>query len=137
MKHRGSPIRRAALVAVAALAATSAAGAPVSAQEGGQVEIFSYWTAGGEADGLNAIQEVFSAAHPDVEIVRRGRVDQGSERPLEQVGAVEGRDEDVESHSLRGGERRAHPCHPTCNGSSGTRCRAVLACGLHQGAQDA
>ena len=34
-----------------------------------QLEIFSWWTAGGEAEGLNAMFEVFSAEHPDVEIV--------------------------------------------------------------------
>lgn len=32
------------------------------------LEIFTYWTAGGEADGLAAIQQVFSAEHPDVKI---------------------------------------------------------------------
>ena len=69
MRHPGGSVRRAAWLAVAAITAASIGGAPVSAQEGGQVEIFSYWTAGGEAEGLNAIQEVFSAAHPDVEII--------------------------------------------------------------------
>lgn len=34
-----------------------------------QLEIFSWWTAGGEADGLNAMYEVFSAQYPDVEII--------------------------------------------------------------------
>lgn len=34
-----------------------------------QLEIFSWWTAGGEADGLNAMYEVFAAQHPDVEII--------------------------------------------------------------------
>ena len=34
-----------------------------------QLEIFSWWTAGGEADGLLAMYDVFSAQHPDVEIV--------------------------------------------------------------------
>ncbi|MFP4344917.1 MAG: ABC transporter substrate-binding protein [Anaerolineales bacterium] len=37
-----------------------------SAQE---LEIFSWWTAGGEADGLNAMYEVFKERHPDVEII--------------------------------------------------------------------
>ncbi|MBN1811652.1 MAG: carbohydrate ABC transporter substrate-binding protein [Anaerolineae bacterium] len=35
----------------------------------GDLEIFSWWTAGGEADGLNAMYEVFSAKHPDVNII--------------------------------------------------------------------
>jgi glucose/mannose transport system substrate-binding protein len=37
--------------------------------EGSQLEIFSWWTAGGEADGLNAMYEVFAGMHPDVEII--------------------------------------------------------------------
>ncbi|MDX1615611.1 MAG: ABC transporter substrate-binding protein [Candidatus Promineifilaceae bacterium] len=36
---------------------------------GEQLEIFSWWTAGGEADGLNAMYEVFRERHPDVEII--------------------------------------------------------------------
>lgn len=35
----------------------------------GPLEIFSWWTAGGEADGLNAMYEVFAALYPDIEIV--------------------------------------------------------------------
>ena len=35
----------------------------------GQLEIFSWWTAGGEADGLNAMFEVFKEQYPEVEIV--------------------------------------------------------------------
>ena len=61
--------RWAVFLAAAAITTASFGGAVASAQDGGQVEIFSYWTAGGEAEGLNAIQEVFSASHPDVEIV--------------------------------------------------------------------
>jgi glucose/mannose transport system substrate-binding protein len=34
-----------------------------------QLEFFSWWTAGGEADGLNAMYEVFQAQYPDIEIV--------------------------------------------------------------------
>jgi glucose/mannose transport system substrate-binding protein len=33
------------------------------------VEIFSWWTAGGEAEGLNAMYEVFDAQYPEVEII--------------------------------------------------------------------
>lgn len=32
------------------------------------LEIFTYWTAGGEADGLAALEKVFAVAHPDVTI---------------------------------------------------------------------
>lgn len=35
---------------------------------GGSLEIFTYWTAGGEADGLAALEQVFTAEHPDVTI---------------------------------------------------------------------
>jgi glucose/mannose transport system substrate-binding protein len=35
----------------------------------GDLEIFSWWTAGGEADGLNAMYKIFSAKYPDVEII--------------------------------------------------------------------
>ena len=60
--------------ACAAPAAPADAPAPADdAAAGGEmaseVEIFSWWTAGGEADGLNAMYEVFAAAHPDIEIV--------------------------------------------------------------------
>jgi glucose/mannose transport system substrate-binding protein len=35
----------------------------------GQLEIFSWWTAGGEAEGLNAMYEIFEGKNPDVEII--------------------------------------------------------------------
>ncbi|MDK2945006.1 MAG: glucose/mannose transport system substrate-binding protein [Mesotoga sp.] len=35
----------------------------------GSVEIFSWWTGGGEEEGLAAIYEVFKAKYPDVEII--------------------------------------------------------------------
>lgn len=69
MGHGGRRARWAAMLAALAISTASFGGSVVTAQDGGQVEIFSYWTAGGEADGLNAIQEVFSAAHPDIEII--------------------------------------------------------------------
>ncbi len=43
--------------------------APSEEMAADTLEIFSWWTAGGEADGLNAMYEVFSAQHPDVEII--------------------------------------------------------------------
>jgi glucose/mannose transport system substrate-binding protein len=36
---------------------------------GGELEIFSWWTAGGEADGLNAMYGIYSGEFPDVEII--------------------------------------------------------------------
>lgn len=44
-------------------ATTTESGAPSS------IEVFSWWTAGGEAEGLNALLEVFQAEHPDIEFV--------------------------------------------------------------------
>ncbi len=35
----------------------------------GQLEIFSWWTAGGEADGLNAMYGIYSGKYPDVEVI--------------------------------------------------------------------
>ena len=35
----------------------------------GSIEIFSWWTAGGEAEGLDAMYKVFAAEYPDVEII--------------------------------------------------------------------
>ncbi|TKJ30243.1 MAG: ABC transporter substrate-binding protein [Chloroflexi bacterium B3_Chlor] len=37
--------------------------------EAGTLEIFSWWTAGGEAEGLAAMYEVFEAQYPGVEII--------------------------------------------------------------------
>jgi glucose/mannose transport system substrate-binding protein len=51
-------------------ATPSPTAAPTTAPTaGGQLEIFSWWTAGGEAEGLNAMFEVFAAQYPDVEII--------------------------------------------------------------------
>ena len=35
----------------------------------GTLEINSWWTAGGEAEGLNALFEIYSAKYPDVEVI--------------------------------------------------------------------
>jgi glucose/mannose transport system substrate-binding protein len=35
----------------------------------GQLEIFSWWTAGGEAEGLNAMLQVFGPLYPNVELI--------------------------------------------------------------------
>ena len=49
---------------------TKEAPSPTSEPAGkGDLEIFSWWTAGGEADGLNAMYGIFSAKYPDVEII--------------------------------------------------------------------
>ena len=40
-----------------------------AAGEGGQLVVGSWWTAGGEADGLNAMFSIYEEQYPDVEIV--------------------------------------------------------------------
>jgi glucose/mannose transport system substrate-binding protein len=64
----------AALVLSACTTTTSSPAADGSDSGGGgdgasQVEIFSWWTAGGEADGLEAMFAVFAEEYPDYEIV--------------------------------------------------------------------
>jgi len=38
-------------------------------QEKGAIEIFSWWTAGGEAEGLQALFDIYNRLYPDVEII--------------------------------------------------------------------
>ncbi|GAB4536368.1 MAG: ABC transporter substrate-binding protein [Anaerolineales bacterium] len=60
-----------------ALSACGGGNQPAATQEPGgetasggqQVEVFSWWTGGGEAAGLDAMIKVFKAAYPDVEFV--------------------------------------------------------------------
>ena len=53
----------------ALIQAAEEAGVTPSEEAGGEVEIFSWWTAGGEAEGLNAMYEVFKENYPGVEII--------------------------------------------------------------------
>ncbi|HEC35694.1 MAG TPA: carbohydrate ABC transporter substrate-binding protein [Anaerolineae bacterium] len=59
-----------AMILVACRPATPTA-APTEAPAGpsGELEIFSWWTAGGEAEGLEAMLEIFKEQYPDVEVV--------------------------------------------------------------------
>ncbi len=52
-------------------AAPAEEGAPAEGEAGagGELEVFSWWTSGGEAAALEALFDAFAAAHPDVEIV--------------------------------------------------------------------
>ena len=64
----------AALAACVSPAAAPAAGGGAAASGGaaagaGQLEIFSWWTSGGEVEALNAIYEIYKAKNPGVEIV--------------------------------------------------------------------
>jgi glucose/mannose transport system substrate-binding protein len=72
MKLMGVGASTAALAACVAPGAAPAGGgaaAPAAAAGGGQLEIFSWWTSGGEVEALNAIYEIYKGQHPDVEIV--------------------------------------------------------------------
>jgi glucose/mannose transport system substrate-binding protein len=81
---RKRTVKRRWLIGIAILAlvlsacGTSSSGSPDestpasqagSATAGGEVEVFSWWTAGGEADGLEAMLGVFSEEYPEYEFV--------------------------------------------------------------------
>ncbi len=84
MNFRNVPARMGALAAVAAIAfsACTGGGASPSASAGasgatgtlpspassGNLEIFSYWTAGGEAQALAAVEKVFNEQYPNIKI---------------------------------------------------------------------
>ena len=70
----GRPLGRVVVGAGSAvILAATMLGAGAVAQSG-QVEVFTYWTAGGEADGLAAIEEVFAQQHPGIEVINAGGV---------------------------------------------------------------
>lgn len=64
-----APVEEAAPTEAAAVEEAAPEEAPAEEAMGGQLEIFSWWTAGGEADGLNAMYAVFAEQHPEIEIV--------------------------------------------------------------------
>ena len=67
-----SSLAVAAMLLGACAAPATEAPAPVAAApvaESRQMEIFSWWTIGGEADGFNAMFEIFTAKNPGIEIV--------------------------------------------------------------------
>jgi len=58
----------AALVVLGVIAAACGPTPPPAAPKG-KLEIFSWWTAGGEAEGLNALYDVYKKKYPGVEII--------------------------------------------------------------------
>jgi len=62
----------------AAPGAAPAAGGEAAAEGGGQLEIFSWWTAGGEVEGLNNLFDIYTREHPDVEIINAALAAQGA-----------------------------------------------------------
>ncbi|MCC9075329.1 ABC transporter substrate-binding protein [Litorilinea aerophila] len=79
MKYLGFGATSAALMAACAAPAAPGAtgGAQAPAQEApaqgasgeNQLEIFSWWTSGGEVEALNALYAIYSEKYPDVEII--------------------------------------------------------------------
>jgi glucose/mannose transport system substrate-binding protein len=66
--RRPTRTRGAASLAGTLLVAASIVGTPAAAQDAEIIEVFSYWTAGGEAEGLKAAEAVFAATNPNVAI---------------------------------------------------------------------
>lgn len=56
-------------VVVEAPAATEAPAAAEAPAEGQKIEVFSWWTGGGEAAGLEAMIAIWNATYPDVEFI--------------------------------------------------------------------
>jgi glucose/mannose transport system substrate-binding protein len=50
-------------------ASPTSGGSPAASTATGQLEFFSWWTSGGEAAGLNAMYEIYTAQNPGVEII--------------------------------------------------------------------
>ncbi|MGQ9778490.1 MAG: ABC transporter substrate-binding protein [Bacillota bacterium] len=61
--------RSLALFLLASLAVTAALGASTVFAAKSQLVVYSWWTAGGEADGLNALIQLYTKKYPDVEFV--------------------------------------------------------------------
>ena len=59
----------ASMLLAACQATPTAAPTTASEKPSGKLEIFSWWTAGGEAEGLNAIIQVYKGLYPDVDVV--------------------------------------------------------------------
>ena len=59
----------AVLVFLTATTMVFAQGAAEPKAKSNSLEIFSWWTAGGEADGLQAMVDVFNKKYPDIEVI--------------------------------------------------------------------
>ena len=66
-EEAAEPAEEQAAPAEEEVAPADEAAAPAEGEN--QLEFYSWWTAGGEADGLNAMYEVFKQQYPDIEIV--------------------------------------------------------------------
>ena len=69
MRERGRWMTTVLAAATIAAVLTLSTGAGLQAGAARKLEIFSWWTAGGEADGLNAMFEIYKKRFPGVEII--------------------------------------------------------------------
>ena len=67
MQMRKLKILLAIVVAVSVVLSVSLQGSAETVS--GKLEIFSWWTAGGEAEGLNAIIKIYEERFPEVELI--------------------------------------------------------------------
>src|SRR5690606_11856326 len=79
LKFAGISAGAAFIAACTAPAAPGAAPADeVAASDAGSLEIFSWWTAGGEVEGLNKMFEIYERDNPGVEIINAAVAAQGA-----------------------------------------------------------
>src|SRR5713226_1383714 len=69
MRNSRGPLKwRTGLVAASALLVAACSSGGSTSASGGNLEIFTYWTAGGEADGLAAIEAIFNKNYPGIKV---------------------------------------------------------------------
>src|SRR2546427_11261217 len=71
-RSRGSVRWLAGLVAASALVVSGCSGGGSTTTSGGNLEIFTYWTAGGEADGPAANEAIFNHNYPGIKATNAG-----------------------------------------------------------------
>src|SRR2546422_895012 len=85
------------------------AGLQAGSVMGGKLEIFSWWTWGREADGLNALFEIFRQRYPDVEIVNAAIAGGPPEDAVAILKARMQRGKPPDSFQAHGGEELTSP----------------------------
>ena len=85
------------------------AGLQAGSVMGGKLEIFSWWTWGREADGLNALFEIFRQRYPDVEIVNAAIAGGTPEDAVAILKARMQRGKPPDSFQAHGGEELTSP----------------------------
>src|SRR6478609_2398848 len=77
---------------------------PPVAEASGTVEVFSWWTAGGEADGLNAVIAQFKTAHPNVDFINASEKGGGGTKARETRKARMSANQPPDSFQVHGGK---------------------------------